>query len=351
MPGRPTMRRSTWGGGLPLVLALALVAPGEALARWQGIDREDNRILFAGGVPGADREGHRHRRFEDTGGKYDSYEAYWMARGRRVPLLRLRLHRKAPGEPYRLGDHKTVEHAIRNHRLFGGLAYKAIESGDAETALGPAEYLVFEAGRYRCGTWRLYRGRRAGHPPDALGDTLMTGLYCPVSRGVDAGRLAALLARTGIGGVAEPEAVAAPPAPRREEVLARLAKSGDMAGLRRIAARGLDPDSVIPFSRPRFAGGRTLRRPMIVAAALFGHVEMTVFLLELGAATGGDAASAICAAVAGNHTGIVAALLESDPGLAWYGRCGRDRSRTALDLARRPGRAAILELLQAARAR
>ena len=112
----------------------------------------------------------------------------------------------------------------------------------------------------------------------------MTGLYCPVSREVDAAQLASVVARIGIRGIAVPEADPAevPSARSREEALAGLVRSGDMMALRRIAARGLDPDSVIPFSHPRFAGGQTLRRPMLMAASLHGHVEMTVFLLDLG---------------------------------------------------------------------
>ena len=332
-------------------LLLVLLAPADSEARWRGIDRVENRILFVGDVPGADREGHRHLRLEDSGGKSESFEAYWVARGRNVPLLRLRLHGKPPGEAYRFGDHKTVEHNIRNHPLFRGMAFTAIESGDAESALGPVEYLVFERGRYRCATWRLYRGRRADDAPDLLGDTLMTGLFCPVSREVDGEILAALLARTGIRGVAGPESegrAAPPPGP---EALARLVRSGDVQGLRRLAARGLDPDSVIPFGHPRFAGGRTLRRPMLMAASLFGQIETAVFLLELGAATGGAAAGAICAAVARNHPEIVEALLDADPSLAGYRRCGRGGGLAPLALARLLDRAAIVEILEARNAR
>ena len=330
------------------VVALVLLAPADAPAGWRGIDRAENRIVFAGGVPGADREAHRHLRPRDGGGRGESYEARWSARGRKVPLLRLRLHLDGPVPFPSRGADWSLGHLIRKHPLFEGKAFSAIADGSADAAPGPAEYLVFEAGRYRCGVWRL-RLERPGHGARGeRGGTLMTGLFCPVSGEVDAGRLASMLARTGIRGVALPEAEAPP---RRQEALAELVKSGDMAGLRRIAARGLDPDGAIRFSHPRFAAGRTIRGPMLTAAALYGHVEMTVFLLERGASTGGAAAGAICAAIARDRAAIVEALLDADPALAAYEGCGRGRNLPALALARRLGRTEIAGLLRAARPR
>ena len=90
---------------------------------------------------------------------------------------------------------------------------------------------------------------------------------------------------------------------------------------------------------------------MLMAASLYGHVEMTVFLLEYGAATDGLAAGAICAAIARDHAEIVRVLLEAKPALSEYGDCGRRGGLPALALARRLGREAIVELLRAARAR
>ena len=329
------MQRRTPVWRLLLVLGLVLAAPVDAVAKWQGIDRADNRIVFAGAPSGADSEAHRYLRLEDTAGKRESYEAHWWVRDRGLPLLRLRLHMEAPGHSFRTVERKSLEHLIRTHRLFRGRTFAAVEAGTAESAPGPAEYLVFEAGRSRCGTFRLYLSRHAGAAADTLGDTLMTGLYCPGSREADAARLASVVARIGIRGIAVPEAdpVEVPSARSREEALAGLVRSGDMRALRRIAARGLDPDSVIPFSHPRFAGGQTLRRPMLMAASLHGHVEMTVFLLDLGAATHGPAAGAICAAIARNHPEIVEVLLEADPALAEYQRCGRGRGLPALTVA------------------
>lgn len=344
------MERRMPGWILPLSLSLTLVAPADALAKWRGIDRAENRIVFAGAPAGADSESIRHLRLEDTSGKRETYEIHWRARGWNLPLLRLRLRLQAPGHAFRPDDHKTFEDLVRTHPLFRGRDFATLEAGTEETVLGSAEYLVFAAGENRCGTTRLYLSREAEIPADALGDTMMTALYCPPSGEVDAARLASVLARTGIRGIADPVEgpVEDPSAPGLDEVLAGLTRSGDMKGLRRIAARGFDPDTTVAFSHPDFANGRTIRRPMLMAASLFGHVETVVFLLDHGAATHGRAAGAICAAIARDHPRIVEVLLDADPTLAEYGRCGRRGGLSAIALAQRLNRRAIMDRLQAA---
>ena len=324
------------------------------MAKWHGIDRADNRIVFAGTPSGARSEAHRHLRLEDTDGRRESYEVHWRVRDRGPPLLWLRLDLQAPDHPFRTEKQASLERLGRTYPLFRGRAFTAIEAGTAESAVGPAEYLVFEAGRNRCGIFRLFLSRHAGAAAGTLADTLVRGLYCPASREVDAARLASVVARFGVRDIAIPETNPdeVSSARSREEALTDAVRSGDMKGLRRIAARGLDPDSVIAFSHPRFARGQTLRRPMLMAASLYGHAEMTAFLLDLGAATNGPAAGAICAAIARDHPEIVEMLLESSPELAQYQRCGRrGQAQPALALARRLGRAAIVEHLRAAQVR
>lgn len=347
------MQRRTLGWLSALILALIVAAPADALAKWRGIDRAENRIVFAGEPAGADSQSNRHLRFEDTGGKRETYEIHWRARGWRLPVLRLRLHMWTSSHAFWTAERKSLEHLIRTHPLFTGRAFAAIEEGTAKTVLGSAEYLVFKAGKNRCGTSRLYVSRDAGISADVPGDTLITALWCPSAGEVDAARLASLLARTGVRGIADPEVGPAedPSAPGRDEVLAGLAQSGDMKGLRRIAAGDLDPDTVVAFSHPQFANGRTIRRPMLMAASLFGHVEMVVFLLDHGAATHGRAAGAICAAIARDHPRIVEVLLDADPALAEYERCGRRGGMSAVALARRLDRRVIVDRLQATLAR
>ena len=274
-----------------LVLVLLLAVPPEASAKWNGIDRSNNRILFLGAPFEAESEFHRHLRLEDTGGKGETYEAHWRARDSRLPLLRLRLRIQAPGQFFRSNKRKSLEQLVQSHPLFKRRAITTVESGTTRSMLGSADYLVFEAGKDRCGTFRLYPSPDWSNTGDSLDNMLLTALYCPVSNDVDAPVLSSLLARTGIRGIAEPEAdpEEVPSARNRIEVLERVVPAGDMKGLRRIAVQGLDPDTEITFSHPRFANGRSIRRPLLLAASLYGHVEMTVFLLDHGATTAGSA--------------------------------------------------------------
>ena len=84
---------------------------------------------------------------------------------------------------------------------------------------------------------------------------------------------------------------------------------------------------------------------MLTAAALFGHTEIVVFLLDRGASTQGPAAGAICAAIAMDRAEIVDVLLGTDPALRGYDRCGRNRDLTTLGLAKRLGRRRIADRL------
>ncbi len=125
------------------MLALPLVAPTDAPAKWCGIDRAENRIVFAGEPTDADSESNRHLRLEDAGGKREIYEIHWLAGGWRLPLLRLRLRMQALGHAFRPDERKTLEHLVRIHPLFRSRAFAAIEAGTVETVPGSAESLVF----------------------------------------------------------------------------------------------------------------------------------------------------------------------------------------------------------------
>ncbi len=347
------IRSWTCGQLLLLVLGLALTVPATTEARWNGIDRQENRILFSGMPPGAEHVSHRHVRHEDLNGRRELYEAHWKAAGRRLPLLRIRLHLWTPEHASRTAGHKSLEENIQTHPLFRGRAFAALEAGTAKSVLGDNEYLVFKAGKDRCGTWRIYLYRNAGAVADGRGDTMVTGLSCPVTGDVDATIIVSMLSRVGIRGIATPgtDPAAASSGRTRNEDLFEVVRTGNMKRLRRIAVRGLDPDTTISFNHPLYARGRTLHAPMIVAASLYGHTEMAVFLLDHGAGTHLAAASAICAAVARNHPDIVRVLLEADPALANYERCGRNRTQPPLAVAKRLHRWPIVELLRNAGAR
>ena len=324
-------------GGLLLAVGLAAAAPAGAAAKAQPISRAENRIVFAGDVPGADREYHLRRPFKASHYAYELHAAQWSAGTRRAPVLTLFLVRLPPGRHFSAEAEKGLEDAAKFQRWTRGLAFAAAGSGTADTALGPAPYLIFTAGGHRCAVFRQYLNE--SRDPDRLDDMRLTGIYCPPTGALDPAALAAVLARIAIRGIAAPQ----PEAPRADD-LAALVTAGDLEGLRRIA--GPDPDAAIAFSHPRFAGGRTIRRPMVVAAALFGRKAVAAWLIARGASLAGRGSGAICAAIAEGHEDIVALLLAKNPALARYRRCGRDRNLAANALARLLGHDAIARRLE-----
>ncbi len=322
-------------------LAISLAAPAGAFAKWQGITPAENRIVFASDRFAGYREVHRYRPFKANHYTHENYMVRWTVGGRRLPVFRLYLQLLAPGRHFQGGTPTSLEGTARGLNWVEGLSFAASEAGTAETVLGSAEHLIFEAGRHRCGLFRLFANKSGISDPDTLGNIAMSGLYCPLSGEIDARAVESVLARVGIRDIAMP----APDAPAGND-LARLVTSGDLAGLRRAAGEDFDPDTLIPFSHPRFAGGRTIRRPMIVAASLFGRAGPAAFLIERGASVEGQASGAICAAIATNHPDIVDLLLEREPALAQYDRCGRGRNLSPVALARRLGHDSIAERLE-----
>ena len=343
------MPRRTLCGLFPLALTLVLALPADGFAKWRGIAAADSRIVFTGRQLDLYRAAHHYRPFAESAYRWEGYQATWRAGSRRLPVFWVRLRILAPGRYFPGRLQNLPEDTAKSFSWFRGKPFSAGETGAAQTVLGAAEYLVFTAGEDRCALFKSYFTDGSVHDPDNAGNVSLTGLYCPVSGEVDGAALEPVLARLGIRGVAVPEAEPPPSAAAPGEHLARLVTTGDMRGLRRAAARGLDPDTLVSFDHPRFAGGRAIRRPMLMAAALFGHTEIAVFLLDKGASATGSAAGAICAAVAMNHLDIVKALVERNPALAQYGRCGADRTETAFAVAMRLGHLDVAEALQRTR--
>ena len=58
--------------------------------------------------------------------------------------------------------------------------------------------------------------------------------------------------------------------------------SGDVAALRELLDDGADPDEVISFRHPNFAGGRVVRRRVLVAAAVHGNLAVAEMLIGGG---------------------------------------------------------------------
>ena len=122
--------------------------------------------------------------------------------------------------------------------------------------------------------------------------------------------------------------------------------SGNITAFRKVISQGIDPNAPVSFSHPRFAGGREIQRPPIVATALFRRPDMAKALLNAGASVNGQSASAICAAIVMDQVAIVEALLKAGLDVANFRRCGRGGRMPPLMLAERLGKSGIAELLR-----
>ena len=86
--------------------------------------------------------------------------------------------------------------------------------------------------------------------------------------------------------------------------------SGDVEKLRMLLDDGADPDEVISFRHPDFAGGRTVERRALVVAAVYGHVDVAELLIGAGATLSHPHNEfAICPAAALGHVDIVILLV------------------------------------------
>lgn len=336
------MRYLLLGNLFPLVLALVLAASTDTFAqRWRGITEAETRIVFSGRDLDDYTAVHHHHPFGESDQSAEQYRSQWRAGSRRLPVFQVKVHTLPPGFHYSANRPFSLDQYAKSLGRFTDKAFSTVASGTAGTALGPAEFLIFTADKHRCAVFVLHSDDGSISDSDTLGNTRVNGFYCPVSAQVDAKTLESLLSRVGVRGIAVPKVeelqVAGRPAPERPstDALTALVTTGDMKGLRRAAVKNFDPNTVIPFQHPRFARGRVIRRPILMAAALFGQTEMVVFLLKKGASTRGPSAGAICAAIARKHREIVLVLLKKDPELKNYNRCGASRDVSPLALARR----------------
>lgn len=126
-------------------------------------------------------------------------------------------------------------------------------------------------------------------------------------------------------------------------------RDGNTAAFSALIAGGSSINEPITFSHPRFASGREISRPPIVAAALFRRPEMAKILLEKGAGVDGRAASALCAAIIMDQPEIVRGLIKAGLDAKSYRGCGRDGTMPALMLAKRFGKTEIAEIIRQGR--
>ena len=342
MRSRHITRCLVLGNLFALVLTLVLSASTDAFAqRWQGITEAENRIVFLGRQLDDFSALHHYHPFGEGENSHEQYRARWTAGSRRLPVFWVDLYILPPGRYFAASRPFGLDRYAKGLEWLKDKPFSTVDTGTAGTALGPADFLIFAADKHRCGVFVLFFDDGSISDPDTLGRTRVNGFYCPVSGQVDAGTLESLLSGVGVRGIAVPKVkepqVSLRPAPQHPSAdsLATLVATGDIKGLRRVAARDFDPDTIIPFQHPRFAGGRIIRRPILMAAALFGRTEIVVFLLNKGASTHGPSAGAICAAIARRHPDIVEVLLKKDPVLKDYSGCGRRGGLTPMDLARR----------------
>lgn len=123
-------------------------------------------------------------------------------------------------------------------------------------------------------------------------------------------------------------------------------RDGNTAAFSALIAGGSSVNKPINFSHPRFAGGRELSRPPIVAAALFRRPAMAKILLEKGASVDGSAASALCAAIIMDQPEIIRGLIKAGLDAKSYRGCGRNGTMPALLLAKRFGKTEIANIIR-----
>ena len=131
--------------------------------------------------------------------------------------------------------------------------------------------------------------------------------------------------------------------------IAQAVAKGDVERLETLLREGGDANAVMSFSHPQFAGGRTVRRTLLVAAAVHGDPRVVDVLVRNGAhpvLSGND--FAICPAAALGHEAVVRILLEAgaSPSRSW--KCGKDGSHTPLSIALENGHVAVAEMIQSA---
>ncbi len=131
--------------------------------------------------------------------------------------------------------------------------------------------------------------------------------------------------------------------------LAEALAEGDVEQLEALLHEGADANAVISFSHPAFAGGNTVKRRLLVAAAVYGNPQVVDVLVRNGATptlSGND--FAICAAAAFGHEAVVRILLDAGASPSPSRKCGKDGNHSPLSIARAGGHAAVVELLEAA---
>ncbi len=125
--------------------------------------------------------------------------------------------------------------------------------------------------------------------------------------------------------------------------------SGDVAALRELLDDGADPDEVISFRHPNFAGGRVVRRRVLVAAAVHGNLAVAEMLIGGGATLSHPQNEfAICPAAALGHADIVQLFMRAGIPATPRRKCGLHRDATPIQIAQARGHSEIVQILRRA---
>ncbi len=315
-------------------------------ADWETTTRSESKIVFSGPEVARTLALYRYLPYKATDYKVETHSGVWISRVQSLPVLLVQLDEAAPGRHFPDYLQTDLKDFARSLSPFKDKALSFGRAGSATTALGKAEYLVFAADGRECAVFRQFDLTAAPDDAGTRGRIRLWGLHCPMSGSVGVGGMEALLARVGARGIALPETTARQGSPG--DSLIRAIEGGDVEAFRKIAAEGFDPETVIQFSRPDFAGGRVISGPALNATVLFGRAEMTRLLLSEGASVDGRARRAICMAVAMRHREIVEMLVRHGLKVDGYAQCGRSRNLSPLELAERLNLTGIAEILREA---
>ena len=312
---------------------------------WETATRSESKIVFSGSEVAGTRAIYRYLPFSATNYKVETHSSVWRSRVQSFPVLFIRLNEAALGYHFRDCLQIDLKDFVRSLAPFKDKALSFRGTGSATTALGKAEYVVIAADDRECAVFRQVDLTAAQDHVGTRGRRIrLWGFHCPKSGSVGADGIEALLARVGMRGVAVPEMAAQQGFPG--DILIRAIESGDIETFRKIATGGFDPETSIQFSHPDFAGGRIISGSTLVAAVLFGRVEMTKLLLSKGASVDGRARRAICLAM--RHREIVEMLVRHGLKADGYAQCGRSRNLSPLGLAERLNLIGITEILRKA---
>ena len=125
--------------------------------------------------------------------------------------------------------------------------------------------------------------------------------------------------------------------------------SGDVETLRALLDGGADPNAIIAFRHPNFAGGKRVKRRLLVVAAVHGHTGEAELLIGSGANLSHPQNEfAICPAAALGHVEFVQILIRAGIPATPRRKCGPDGDASPIQIAEARGHSEIVQILRVA---